>query len=129
MNAPPTTSREKPATGVQVPVLAKLCPPRLVSAIDRDGLLDLVDRERALAPVVWIAAPAGAGKTTLALAYLKSRRLKPIWYQLDERDGDPATFFYFLREAAARVAPRAREVLPLLTPGEFRKILSFNMKK
>lgn len=103
-------------TGGRQPVLAKLCPPRLISAIERDGLLNLIDKTRADAPVVWISAPAGAGKTTLALTYLKSRRLKHIWYQLDERDADPATFFYFLREAVARIAPRAREVLPLLTP-------------
>jgi LuxR family maltose regulon positive regulatory protein len=109
-------TRGKPSTDWRQPVLAKFCPPRLVSAIERDGLLDLVDRIRARAPVVWISAPAGAGKTTLTLAYLKSRKLKHIWYQLDERDADPATFFYFLREAAARIAPRARAVLPLLKP-------------
>lgn len=105
-----------PTTDGRHPVLAKLCPPRLASAIERDGLLDLVNKTRVHAPVVWISAPAGAGKTTLALTYLKSRRLRHIWYQVDERDADPATFFYFLREAAARIAPRAREILPLLTP-------------
>lgn len=108
-------TRGKLTTDGRQPVLAKLCPPRLVSAIERDGLLNLIDKKRVHAPVVWISAPAGAGKTTLALTYLKSRRLKHIWYQLDERDADPPTFFYFLREAAARIAPRAREVLPLLT--------------
>lgn len=100
----------------QQQVLAKFYPPRLISAIEREELLNLIDGARTQVPVIWIAAPAGAGKTTLALAYLKSRRLKHIWYQVDESDADPATFFYFLREAAARIAPRAREVLPLLTP-------------
>lgn len=103
------------ATDSRQQVLAKLYPPRLIPAIEREELLDLIDEARAHAPAIWISAPAGAGKTTLALTYLKSRRLKPIWYQMDERDADPATFFYFLREAAARIAPRARDVLSLLT--------------
>jgi len=65
--------------------------------------------------LVWIAAPAGAGKTTLAALYATAHRRRTLWYQIDARDTDPATFFYYLREAAARVTPRARRTLSLLT--------------
>jgi len=74
--------------------------------------LDLQRHQR----VVWISGPAGAGKTTLAVSYLVTRNLKFVWYQLDVRDGDPAAFFYYLREAMAKAWPRSKEDLPLLTP-------------
>jgi DNA-binding SARP family transcriptional activator len=66
--------------------------------------------------VIWIGAPAGSGKTTLAASYLAARKIKPLWYQFDTRDTDPAAFFAYLRQAAGRLAPRKRETLPLLTP-------------
>jgi DNA-binding SARP family transcriptional activator len=65
--------------------------------------------------VTWVCAPPGAGKTTLVASYLASRRLRAVWYQLDEGDGDVATFFYYLGLAA----PRRRQALPFLTP-EYR---------
>jgi hypothetical protein len=42
----------------------------------------------------------GAGKSTLAATYLEEAQLSGVWYQLDAGDSDPATFFYYLREAA-----------------------------
>ena len=50
----------------------------------------------AAAPVVWISGPAGAGKTTLLERYLNARGKRHIWYQIDERDDDIATLFYYL---------------------------------
>ncbi|MGB5079271.1 MAG: BTAD domain-containing putative transcriptional regulator [Burkholderiales bacterium] len=67
-------------------------------------------------PVVWISAPAGAGKTTLVTSYLKDRGLRCVWYQLDAGDNDPASFFYYLGLAARQAAPRRRRPMPLLTP-------------
>jgi LuxR family transcriptional regulator, maltose regulon positive regulatory protein len=66
--------------------------------------------------VVWVSAPAGSGKTTLAASWLVARRRRSLWYQVDARDADPATFFYYLRDAVVRLAPRCAERLPLLTP-------------
>lgn len=104
--------RLRPST----PVLpAKLAAPRLADAIARTRLFRLLDRARKR-PIVWVSAPAGAGKTTLAASYLAARRLRHLWYQLDVRDNDPATFFHYLREAIRKAAPRKRETLPLLTP-------------
>ena len=92
---------------------AKLVRPRQAGAYRRTRLFALLDRNR---PVAWISGPPGAGKTTLAASYVEVRRLRTIWYQLDEGDADLATLFYYLRQAAARAVPRRRWRLPLLTP-------------
>jgi DNA-binding SARP family transcriptional activator len=106
------------------PALAKLTRPRLGQAYRRARLFGLLDRARRQ-PLVWLSAPAGSGKTTLAASYLEARRLRHLWYQLDARDADPATFFYYLRLAAQRLAPRRRESLPLLTPEYFLGLPAF----
>jgi ATP/maltotriose-dependent transcriptional regulator MalT/two-component SAPR family response regulator len=67
-------------------------------------------------PLVWVTGPAGAGKTTLVASYLDTREFPCIWYQIDEGEGDPATFFYYLSLAAKIAAPRIKRPLPLLTP-------------
>lgn len=86
------------------------------TVITRGTLIAQLDRARKRSQALWIAAPAGAGKTTLTAAYLRSRRLKHLWYQVDARDADLATFFYFVREGVASNYSRARRLLPLLTP-------------
>ncbi|MBL8533865.1 MAG: hypothetical protein JNL33_08420 [Betaproteobacteria bacterium] len=45
--------------------------------------------------------------------------MRTLWILLDPADGDPATFFYYLREAAASLSPARRSRLPLFTP-EYR---------
>jgi ATP/maltotriose-dependent transcriptional regulator MalT len=95
--------------------VAKIAPPRLAAAFPRPRLFRLLDRERRQA-VVWVSAPAGFGKTTLVASYLAARKLPCLWYQIDEGDGDPASFFSYLGLAAKRAAPRTRRPLPLLTP-------------
>src|SRR5438034_4802613 len=97
------------------PTPAKISRPKLYGALRRKRLFELLDRCRAH-PLVWIAAPPGAGKTTLVASYLEERKVSPIWYQMDAEDGDPATFFYYLALAAARFTPRKRRPLPLLRP-------------
>ncbi len=49
-------------------------------------------------------------------SYLEARRLPCIWYQVDDRDADVSTLFYYLGVAARREAPRRRRPLPYLTP-------------
>jgi LuxR family maltose regulon positive regulatory protein len=98
--------------------IAKITRPRLTGTVGRDRLFRLMDTSRER-PVIWVAAPGGSGKTTLAASWLDSRKLPVLWYQVDEGDGDIATFFHYMGLAGKRAAPARRKPLPALTP-EYR---------
>lgn len=85
--------------------LAKLTAPGAHRAWPRRRLFERLDDARQGGTVVWIAAPAGAGKTTLVASYLQARRLRALWYRIDAADGDPAAFFHDLAQA---LVPRRR---------------------
>ena len=105
--APPTN---KPAS------LAKLTQPTLARSVHmRERLFEMLDQARRM-PIVWICAPAGAGKTTLIASYLNAKRVPSLWYQMDTGDNDPGAFFYYLGMAAQSVAVHGENRLPLLTP-------------
>lgn len=97
--------------------LAKLSRPRLHGAMPRERLFERLDALKQH-PVTLVAAPPGAGKTTLIASYLESRKISGIWFQIDEGDRDPSTFFYYLGIAASALSarPKPRSGLPLLTP-------------
>ncbi len=94
--------------------LAKTTRPTLGTTLARPRLFRLLDRARQR-PVTWVWGPPGAGKTTLVGSYLRARKVRVLWYQLDEGDADVATFFYYLGSSA----PRRRRPLPFLT-SQFR---------
>lgn len=78
--------------------------------------------------MIWICAPGGAGKSTLAASYLESRTLPHIWYNCDPADADLATFFYYMSQAVSHATPRSRSSLPLLTPEYLAGIPAFTRR-
>lgn len=79
-----------------------------------DGILH---RERLLHaltthPIVWIAGPAGAGKTTLVATYLQQHDRPALWYQLDDSDRLPANLFHHLKQAAEQAFGDSATCLP-----------------
>jgi len=108
--------------------LAKLSRPRLYEAVPRERLFALLDDQRQHR-VMLVAAPPGAGKTTLVASYLESRKLPGIWYQVDGGDAEPSTFFYFLGLAERERPGRGRRPpLPLLTPEYLPDLTGFSRR-
>ena len=95
--------------------LAKITRPNTAGVLSRERLFRRLD-QAAGQPVVFVSGPAGSGKTSLVSSYIVDRKLSCLWYQVDERDADAASLFYFMGLAAMKAAPRYRKSLPLLTP-------------
>lgn len=94
---------------------AKVVTPVYSKVLIRDRLFNTLDECRQR-PAIWLSSPAGSGKTTLISSYTANRDVPVLWYQIDEGDSDPATFFYYLRLAVKRLNPKAAGALPLFTP-------------
>lgn len=109
-------------------VLAKFSRPRLHEAVARERLFARLD-EAASLPVTLVAAPPGAGKTTLVASYLENRQLPGIWFQVDTGDADLSTLFYFLglAERALGTAPN-QPPLPLFTPEYLGDVAGFSRR-
>ena len=75
--------------------ITKITPPALPKVVLRKRLFRLLDKKQHY-QVTWVSGVAGSGKTTLAASYLNNGNFPCLWYQMDEGDGDIATFFYYL---------------------------------
>jgi len=107
--------------------MGKVTRPILPEVFPRKRLFALLDR-MGKRPVIWISGPPGSGKTTLVASYLETRKIPCLWYQIDEGDSDPATFFYYLGQAAKRQSPRKRKPLPLLTSEYLQGVSAFTFR-
>lgn len=94
--------------------LAKITAPKIGITLRRERLLQQLD-QAAQHKLVWIAAPGGSGKTTLAVDWLQDRGYRHLWFQVDAGDQDLAAFFSYLATAAEQ-SSRARRKLPRFTP-------------
>ncbi len=106
--------------------IAKIAPPRLPPAVARTRLYKLLDKARRRL-MVWISAPAGAGKTTLAASYANARHLPVLWYQIDDADADIASFFHYFSLAVDTIHRRSAR-LPAFTPAHFPSLLAFTRR-
>jgi DNA-binding SARP family transcriptional activator len=112
----------------QAALLGKLTRPRPVAALARPRLFRALDEARRH-PAVWVLGPPGAGKTTLVSTYVAQRRLRTIWYRMQNEDADPATFFHYFGLAVDAATPRLRKAqLPHLTPEYSRNLAVFSRR-
>ena len=106
------------------PAIGKLAPPRLGRVFDRERLFDELDRA-AEQPALWLGAAPGAGKSTLVSGWLRARRRRALWLQIDAGDADPATFVESLDALFMHAAASGRD-LPAFRPA-FRTGQAFDV--
>ena len=107
--------------------LAKLTRPRLYASVKRARLFKLLDR-RERTPIVWVSGPPGSGKTTLVASYMETRNARTYWFQVDEGDRDPATFFHYLGALAKQSKSRKRTPLPVLSADYLPDLAGFTRR-
>ncbi len=100
-------------------VPAKITKPSLSGIVYRERLFRKLDSGRQY-PVVWITGPPGSGKTSVLCSYLAFRDLSCLWYQVDKRDEDIATFFYFMGLAVKRLCSGNKKFDPPLFTQEYQ---------
>ncbi|HEX8961656.1 MAG TPA: BTAD domain-containing putative transcriptional regulator [Rhodocyclaceae bacterium] len=87
-------------------ILAKVSQPG-ATLIPREALVDAIAGGGA--SLVWIAAPAGSGKTSLALAFARRTAGPVAWLRLDEADTDPASFMHYFEQSVHAGRATVRE--------------------
>jgi ATP/maltotriose-dependent transcriptional regulator MalT len=108
---------------------SKLVAPQIGGLVARQRLFREIEQASPKG-IVWITAPPGAGKTSLAATWLYSGRSAArhghaLWYRLDETDADPVIFFETLALAVGALPDRAHNALPRLTPDALPNLKAF----
>lgn len=111
----------------ETPTLVKITRPKFPGSFLRKRLFHCLDRGLKK-KIIWICGPPGAGKTILSSSYLDARNHPSIWYQVDERDSELSTFFYYMGLAAKKAAPSRKIPLPLLTPEYLPGLSQFTLR-
>ncbi|KWT76808.1 BTAD domain-containing putative transcriptional regulator [Candidatus Magnetominusculus xianensis] len=106
-------------------VLAKITAPDLDRVVERESCFRILDKSLQK-QVVWVSAPGGSGKTTLAASYLKSRANPFIWYHMDDMDIDATSFFYYMTLAVTTLPLKTE--LPEFTSEYFNNVKGFAVR-
>jgi LuxR family transcriptional regulator, maltose regulon positive regulatory protein len=95
-------------------VESKLAPvPTRPGIVSRVRLLDWLEASAAT-PVVALSAPAGYGKTVLAVEWARRDPRPFVWLSIDRQDNDPAVLLTYLAVGLDRVEPIDPAVLGVL---------------
>ncbi|MBF0458332.1 MAG: hypothetical protein HQK99_10600 [Nitrospirae bacterium] len=106
-------------------VLSKITAPDLDRVIERELCFRTIDKSLHKR-VVWVSAPGGSGKTTLAASYLRNRGNPFIWYHMDEMDIDAASFFYYMSLAVTMLPRQKKQItLPEFSSEYFNNVQGF----
>ena len=108
--------------GVGLPTLpTKLVPPDRYGLVFRRRLFAQIQQAQPRS-LIWVTAPPGAGKSSLAATWLHSddapaSREHAVWYRLDDTDADPVSFFQHLKRALGQVPDAPVDLLEDPEPG------------
>jgi len=87
---------EEPDEGLtSAHTVAKLAAPRAPQILRRTRVLKKIEQSLR-SGICWLAAPAGYGKTTAFVDYLRSTAARHVWFRVDDGDQDIAHFFQYL---------------------------------
>lgn len=118
MHATDVPEAVTPPTRPPLLLATKIFPPRLPTGlIDRPRLIQLA-AEAENKRLTVIKAPAGFGKTSLALTWLQQLRAQGVrvtWLSLDTEDDEPARFLYHLAQALQNACDNVGETAIGLT--------------
>jgi len=92
----------------------RVCPRLLPGPPDillRHRLFRSIDANLDLQPLLWIAGPAGAGKTALIASYLAQRKLACRWHPINSKGGDPAPILHPVPLAGKTAVPNNKSAL------------------
>lgn len=104
---------------------AKLVKPTLKSLVLRHRLFGILNAANEDHRILWLHAPPGSGKTTLAASYSDHLGLPLLWYRFDEGDHDPAYFFSNF-SAAARSTLSPLNPVPAFCPEFHCELNAYN---
>ncbi|MBF0611145.1 MAG: hypothetical protein HQL55_08460 [Magnetococcales bacterium] len=95
--------------------------PEFSHALLRTRLFSVLD---GTAHSVWLAGPAGGGKTVLISTWVETRKHPCLWYTITPEDADPAAFFFHFSHGVTTLLG-SQGNLPAFTAADAPTLLDF----